>query len=382
MACLKLKRGSRARVLTGHPWVFAGEVTELLPEKLDGEVVECRDARGYLLGSGIYNSRSKIIWRRFSREKVKLDSDQLKELISKAIARREEENVRRLVWSESDHLPGLVVDQYEKKLVVQTLTLAMEKRLEEIVSVLIALLEPECVVVRNDVPSRKLEGLEEKVFVIHGEEPEPDWISVGKIKFFIDILRGQKTGFYLDQRKEYEYVANLSKDKKVLDCFCNQGGFALYCAKAGAKEVVGVDISADAVEQSQKNAEYNRLDVKFEAANVFDYFREKKKDLRDVIVLDPPPFARSKAKLDDARRGYKEINLRAMQNLISGGILATYCCSHHVTRDIFRSILNEAANDARKTLRVIRSCFQSLDHPVLLNFPESEYLNGYILEII
>lgn len=362
--------------------MFAGEVQELLPETYNGKTVECRDGHGHLLGSGIYNSRSKIVWRKFSRKKTELNAETLRALISKAIARREEETARRLVWSESDDLPGLVVDQYEKKLVAQTLTLAMDQRLEEIIAILVSLLQPECVVVRNDIPARKLEGLEEKVFTAHGKEPDADWMRVGEIDFFVDIVRGQKTGFYLDQRKEYATVAHLSEGKRVLDCFCNQGGFALHCVKAGAREVAGIDISADAIEQAQRNAKYNQLDVKFETANVFDYFRGKKTDSWDVIILDPPPFARSKANVEDARRGYKEINLRALQCLPQRGILATYCCSHHVSKEIFRSILSEAAGDARRALRVIRTCTQPSDHPILLNFPESEYLAGFVLEVV
>ncbi|MFH1066345.1 MAG: rRNA large subunit methyltransferase I, partial [bacterium] len=214
MAGLKLKPTCRARVLRGHPWVFAAEVQKLLPPSCDGEVVECRDARGRLLGSGIYNSRSKIIWRRFSRQKSELNKTELDALISRAIERRKPENVRRLVWSESDSLPGLVVDQYGETLAVQTLTLGMDRRLESIASILAERLRPACIVARNDAPTRKFEGLEEAVSVIYGKEPKADWLRIGDVEFFVDVMRGQKTGFYLDQREQYQAVAALAKNRR------------------------------------------------------------------------------------------------------------------------------------------------------------------------
>ena len=390
MPTLKLKPNARARVLSGHPWVFAGEVQKPLPVEFDGQVVECRAARGYFLGSGLYNSKSKIIWRRFSRGKSNLGREELSALIGQAISKREngkKEKVRRLVWSESDSLPGLVVDQYEKKLVAQTLTLGMEQRLDDIVSILKEKLSPQCIVLRNDAPARKLEGLEEKkenASVAHGNAPRPQWCKISAVEFQIDLLRGQKTGFYLDQREQYGAVAALAKGRTVLDVFCNQGGFALHCAQAGAERVLGVDSSEEAVVQARENAVHNGLRAEFVADNAFDFLRqhEKQEISPDLIVLDPPPFARSKEKVADALRGYKELNLRALQWLSSGGILATYCCSHRVSRKLFAVMLADAAADAKKDVRIIARCAPPADHPVLLNVPESDYLHGFILEAV
>lgn len=383
MAGLKLRPGGRPRVLMGHPWVFQGEVQKLLSSEMDGELAECRDSRGTFLGCGLYNSRSQIVWRRIFRNKQELNQETLKELLVKAISRRSDEPVRRLVWSESDHLPGLIVDQYNHVVVIQTLTLGLDKRLPWIVDSLKNLLKPESIVVRNDISIRKLEGLEESVSVAFGPTPERQWVKIGSIDFYLDFLEGQKTGFYLDQRAEYTHVAALAQGRDVLDTFCNQGGFALHCAQAGAKSVLGVDLSESAITQARINAEKNGLKGDFEVRNIFDFFRnaaaQKKK--WGLIILDPPPFARSKDKLAEAWRGYKELHLQAMRHLEPGGILTTYSCSHHITREIFGDIVADAAADARRDTRILRMVTQPSDHPVLLQVPESEYLNGLILEV-
>jgi 23S rRNA (cytosine1962-C5)-methyltransferase len=378
---LKLKHGIKARALQGHPWVFAGEVQKLLPSSHDGEVIECRDVEGFLLGSGIYNSKSQIVWRRFSRQKSMLEHEELKHLISQAISHRMNKPARRLIWSEADHLPGLIVDQYESVLVIQTLTFGMEKRLGVIKSILLELIKPDCIVLKNDVPSLKLEGVISRVETIYGNPPAPFWIKIGEIEFQIDVLNGQKTGFYLDQQEEYRKIAACAKGRVVLDAFCNQGGFALHCLKSGAKHVVGVEVSESNVLQAQKNAEKNGLALEFWMENVFDYFKKNLQQKWDLIILDPPSFTKNKTKLQEAARGYKELNLRALQTLNKGGLLATYCCSHHVSKEYFLDVVTMAAADAKRDVRIIRYCTQSEDHPVLLNMPESEYLHGLVLEV-
>ena len=381
MKSLFLKPRSRSRVLSGHPWVFAGEVQALLPESENGKTVLLRDSRKRLLGSGIYNSHSKIIWRRYSREKQAFSMAYIREALEKAIARRAEDNCRRLVWSESDGLPGLVVDQFEEVLSVQALTLAMDMRLPAIATTLQELTGAEAIVFRNDAPVRKLEGLDTYIKTFEEKSLEPFEVTIGGIKYTVDLLEGQKTGFYLDQREQHHLVASYGKGRSVLDAFCNQGAFALQCAKAGAASVLGIDSSDTAVQAAERNAEINDLTAEFRQANVFDYFTENRESRFDLIVLDPPPFARTQAQVDGALKGYKEINLRALKALNEQSILATYTCSQAISPVMFQSLLAEAAADAKRSVRILHHCFQASDHPVLLNMPESGYLHGFILQV-
>ena len=416
---LRLKPNAPARALHGHPWIFANEVAELLAADLDGEVVECRDPRGRFLGSGIYNSHSQIVWRRLSRERMVLDEAWLREAIRRAIGRRDEAGesgntggnppcterslpaagaatgavssgqFRRLIWSESDDLPGVVVDQFNDTLVVQTQTLAMEKRIATIVALLDECVRPAEIIFRNDASIRRLEGLPLEVRTRSGRPWEPRWARIDGIEYWLDLQGGQKTGFYLDQRRQHTAVAaqvrrlipQRPNGVRVLDAFCNQGPFALHCVQAGAAEVLGVDSAAEAIEQARRNAARNHLRSEFAVANVFDFFTECRDETWDLIILDPPPFAKSKSALAGALRGYKEINLRAMQRLTPGGVLATYSCSHHVHDADFRGMLAEAASDAKRRAQVIEFCHQPPDHPVLITMPESEYLRGYILRV-
>jgi 23S rRNA (cytosine1962-C5)-methyltransferase len=406
---LKLKPNANARVLTGHPWVFANEVEALLPAEHDGGVVECRDRNGRLLGTGIYNSRSQIVWRRLGRERVELDAAWLRGRLEKAIARRAREhstpnvqhptsnsgdpktnfqlsttNARRLVWSESDDLPGVVVDQFGDVLVVQTQTLAMAKCEALLGGLLAELLKPAEIIFRNDAPIRRLEGLPLEVRTHSGRAWEPRWVNIDGLDYWLDLQGGQKTGFYLDQRAQHAAVAKYGLGKSVLDAFCNQGPFALNAARAGAAHVLGLDSAEDAIAAARRNAERNGLRVEFAAANVFDWFNDparEKEPLWDVIILDPPPFAKSKSALAGALRGYKEINLRALQRLAPGGVLATYTCSYHMHDAELRDVLAGAAADAKRKARVLEFCHQPADHPVLVTMPESEYLRGYILQV-
>lgn len=389
---LKLKPNAKPRVLTGHPWVFGNEVEALLPSAHDGAVVECRDRSGRFLGTGIYNSRSQIIWRRLSRDRVDLDEGYLETAIRRAADRRStamvspaaEPPCRRLVWSESDDLPGLVVDQFGDTLVVQIQSLAMEQRSQAIGDVLARVMAPREIVFRNDAPIRRLEGLPLEVHTRSGQACEPRWVTIDGLQYWLDLQGGQKTGFYLDQRAQHRRVAAYCAGRRVLDAFCNQGAFALHAARAGATKVLGLDSADDAVAAARRNAARNQLPAEFGLANVFDWLNSSDRaaePLWDVIILDPPPFAKSKSALEGALRGYKDINLRAMQRLVPGGVLATYTCSHHMHDAELRGVLAEAAGDVRRKVRVLEYCHQPPDHPVLVTMPESEYLRGYILSV-
>ncbi len=388
---LKLKNNAKGRVLEGHPWVFVNEVETLLPATLDGQVVECRDRRGRFLGSGIYNSRSQIVWRRLATKEVALDEAYLHQALSSAVARRDavgDGRFRRLVWSESDGLPGVVVDQFDDTLVMQVQTLAMEQWSETIATILVELTGAKEVIHRDDASIRRLEGLERSVRTRSGQDWAPRWVTIEGMDYWLDLMSGQKTGFYLDQREQHSrlasHVARLAsggKPVRVLDTFCNQGAFALHAARAGATEVLGLDSAFDAIGQAKKNAERNQVAVTFESANVFDWFTANRDSRWDVIVLDPPPFAKSKKTLGGALRGYKEINLRAMQCLEPGGLLATYTCSHHMGETELRQVIADAATDAKRRVQIVEFCHQPADHPVLVTMPESEYLRGYVLRV-
>lgn len=379
---LRLKPGRRARAQEGHPWVFAGEVENLLPESCNGGVAVCRDVRGRLLGSGIYNGRSQIVWRRFTPRTEWLDDALFTRLLGDSIGRRHGEKVCRLVWSESDRLPGLVVDRYGDVLVIQVSTLAMEGRRALLARVLCEHLAPDAMVWRDDLPVRAKEGLPVSAARSEPGVLEAFWLDVNGVQFLIDPLGGQKTGLYLDQREQHVLVAGYAKGRRVLDCFCNQGGFALHAARAGAARVAAMDSSADALAAGRINAERNGLKVEFMEANVFDALKPMAPGSYDLIVLDPPPFAPGKDRVEGALRGYKEINLRALKILPPGGILATYTCSHHIGYERFQELLAEAARDAGRTVRLLHRTGQPADHPVMLNTPESEYLRGYVLEVV
>jgi 23S rRNA (cytosine1962-C5)-methyltransferase len=289
-----------------------------------------------------------------------------------------------LVWSESDDLPGLVVDQFGDTLVVQIQSLAMEKKSQLVSDALAAVLNPAEIIFRNDATIRRLEGLPLEVHTRSGAAWAPRWLEIGGFDYWLDLQQGQKTGFYLDQRGQHAAVAKHCAGKRVLDAFCNQGAFALHAARAGAKEVLGLDSAEDAVAAARRNAERNRVNASFAVANVFDWFNDPQRagePTWDVIVLDPPPFAKSKSALEGALRGYKEINLRAMQRLAPGGVLATYTCSHHIQDAELRQVLADAATDARRKVRVLEWAHQPADHPVLITMPESEYLRGYIVRV-
>jgi 23S rRNA (cytosine1962-C5)-methyltransferase len=378
----------RARLFHGHDWVYSTEVLKTFGEPQDGGIVSLKDGRDRMLGTAIYNSRSQIVARRFSRQRQELDLDFFKRRIAIARQFRQRhglpEHLSRLVWSESDGLPGVIVDRYGDDLVLQTLTLAMDQRKALLVEALVEAFQPRSIIERNDAPIRKAEGMELQTGVLYGPAPSPSSIKADGLTFQVDLLHGQKTGFYLDQLPNYRAVSAHARGKRVLDCFTNQGAFALACANAGAAEVTALDISGPAVEQVRVNAAANGLSVTAVECNVFDFLKEKEEQEAryDLVILDPPSFTKSKGRVHDALRGYKEIHLRALKLLNADGLLATFCCSHHLSPELFQSVINQAAVDAKKTLRHLQSFTQGLDHPVISTIPESAYLKGGLYELV
>lgn len=380
--CLRLRRNDKARVLQGHPWVYQSELEFLPDESFFGQALPLEDSRKRFLGTGIYNGRSQIAWRRISRQHCALDAAFIDGAVAAAIARRAPEPCQRLIWSEADHLPGLVVDRFEDVLVVQVLTLAMDRAQPYIIDALRRRLSPVEIVLRNDAPSRLHEGMDSFSGTASGKPFPPREFTIDGIRYELDLVGGQKTGFFLDQRAQHLRVAAMAKGRKVLDGCCHLGGFALQSAKAGATSVTGVDISSDAIAAARATAKRNGLKVDFQEANLFDWLRAHESERYGLIVIDPPSFARNKRAIGGALRGYKELNLRALKMLDPGGILATYSCSAAIDEPGFQQVVAEAAADAHRECVVREQTGQPADHPVLLGMPESRYLKGLILEVL
>jgi 23S rRNA (cytosine1962-C5)-methyltransferase len=378
----------RARIFHGHDWVYGTEVLKTFGNPAPGEVISLKDGRDRLLGSAIYNPKSQIVARRFSRRRQGLDLDFFTRRINQAIQCREKlgayHNPGRIVWSESDGLPGLIVDRYGSRLVLQTLTLAMDQRKNLILEALEQLLKPTSIIERNDAPIRKAEGLNLQTGILGGENAPRIEIDAAGMRFHVDLLTGQKTGFYLDQLENYRIVAGVADGRRVLDCFSNQGAFAIACARNGAAAVTAVEINADLVCLIDQNARLNDVNITTVESNVFDYLGEQIRNEAqyDLIILDPPSFTKSKESLDSARRGYKEIHLRALQLLAPDGMLATFSCSHHVSREMLLEVIVDAGVDAKRSVRIVSYLSQALDHPILPHIPETEYLKGYLLQVL
>ena len=378
----------RARILHGHDWVFSGEVLKVFGKPADGDVISLKDGRDHLIGTAIYNSKSQIVARRFSRRKQDLDLDFFKRRIAQAAEYRTRREIDmklcRVVWSESDGLPGVVLDRYGDHFVLQTLTFAMDLRKELIADAIVDLFGPVTIIERNDAPIRRAEGLELRIGVMRGVASTEIEIAIAGLKFHVDLLAAQKTGFYLDQAQNYAVVAEFARDRRVLDCFANEGAFALACARGGANEVTAVEVSAENVSRAERNAEGNGLIVKWIAQDAFQFLRatEKAGAQYDFIILDPPSFTKAKGGLRDALRGYRELHVRAFNLLSKDGLLATFSCSHHVSEDVFAQTIADALVDARRSARRIRRFEQALDHPVLPTLPETEYFKGLLLEMM
>ena len=383
-------------MLAGHPWVYQAAVLRLTQPAADGALVQVKDHRQRLLGVGFYNSKSKINVRILATERVTVGRAFFEERIRAALAVRRKHLPQassfRVVNAESDFLSGLIVDKYEDILVLQTSSLGMDRRKADIVAALQEVFGPRAILERNDIASRKFEGLPDASGVLAGEFSGDLVVKLNGLSFHVNPALGHKTGLYLDQQMNYERVAESASGAQVLDCFSFLGGFGLHAARAGAAGVLGLDQSSEATAEAVRNAALNGLANRcaFETVNVFDWLKaqtvtrphEKLIPRFDLVVLDPPTFTRNRASVPDALRGYKEIHLRALKLLKPGGTLATFCCSHHVDGALFLDVILAAAFDARKTLRRTAIYGQSIDHPVIPAIPETEYLKGFAFEVV
>jgi 23S rRNA (cytosine1962-C5)-methyltransferase len=370
-----------------HPWVFSNEIKKIegKPKKGDSVLVYERDK---FIGSGLYNPNSLITVRIYAKAEQDLDKNFFIEQITKALNMRKtsfpNEQDFRLVFGESDGVPGLVLDKYQSNFALQTYTAGMDMRQNLIVEAMQDVMAVDCVIEKNDFRMRDIEKLERREGVIYGT-PEQVVISEYGIRYFVNIQEGQKTGFYYDQRITRNKVRLLSKNKNVLDIFCYTGGFALNAGSGGAKSVLGIDASETAIKLSQENAGLNKLEniCKFQVADAFVFLREMVREHQryDMIILDPPPFFKTQKEKKRGLRGYKDINLQAMKLLTDGGILVSCTCSHYFFWQDLLDVLSQAAQDIGRSFKIIDRTTQGPDHPVLLSMPESEYLRCFFLEV-
>lgn len=388
MLKLTLKQNEQDRILKGDPWIFSNEVKKFEGEFASGEVCDVYTSNNEFLCKGFFNAASKIMVRVLSKDiNLEIDKEFFKEKILYAINMRKDLGFMgstRLIFSEADELPGLIVDKYGDYLSCQFLCLGMDKRKSMIIEILVDLLNPKGIYERSDVPVRLKEGLEmTKGFLYGGPFETKVIIEENGIKLRVDIENGQKTGYFLDQKLNRDNIKYYSKGKDVLDCFSHTGGFALNAAKAGALSVTAADISEKAVNDIKFNAELNGFsNLKTECVDVFDYLRDENNFNKfDTIVLDPPAFTKSKQTVKHAYKGYKEINLQAIKMIKHGGYLLTFSCSQHMTPELFFEMLNEAIVDSGRSAQMLEFKIQSPDHPTLLSTNSSLYLKCIILRI-
>ena len=373
------------RLRSGHLWIYRSDVRSAHAEP--GEIVRLTDERGNFQGRAFYSDKSQIAIRLLTREDRPVDRAFFAERLRRAAAYRElvvqDSQACRMVYSEADLLPSIIVDRYGDYLVVQTLSQGSERAKGLIVDVLVELFSPRGILERNDPKVRLLEGLEQHVGVLHGEIPPEVRAEENGVTFVHDLLKGQKTGSFLDQRENH-LAARRYASGDVLDCFSYQGGFALTVAGT-ARHVQGVEMAPAALEVARRNQEINGIsNVDFREGNTFDVLKEYDEAGRrfQMVILDPPAFAKNRDSIPAAQRGYKEINLRALKLLRPGGFLLTCSCSYHITEPLFLQILAEAANDAKKAIAVVERRTQAQDHPILLTMPETHYLKCMIVKTL
>ncbi len=391
MTRITLNKNEERRIKSGHPWVFSNEIREVVGDRSAGIAAELYDAAGGFIGVGHYNPHSLIAFRLVSRQREDIDTDEFYERrLSAALAHRQARypglTAFRAVYGESDFLPGLVVDKYGDYLSLQLLSAGMDSRRAQIVAALRKIFAPLGIIARNDVGVRKLEGLDERVELLWGDVPESVHMEENGLTFQVNLREGQKTGGFLDQKENHLLLRGISAGKNMLDCFCYTGGWAVHAASFGAASVLGIDISARAVAQAGGHARLNNVSdrARFEECDAFERLRSLHQEGRrfGVIVMDPPAFVKSRKNIAEATKGYLTINRRALDLLEPGGYLITCSCSYHMGREAFRDLLVQAARLAKREVRLVATCSQAADHPVLLSFPESEYLKCFVLQVV
>lgn len=392
MARIFLKKNEERRLLAGHQWVFSNEINRVEDLSNNGEVSSVFTSSGRFLGKGFYNKNSLIAYRHITGKDEEINKAFLFKRISLANSLRKKYDVDgtvyRLVNSESDFMPGLIIDKFNNKFSIQIFSLGMEMFFNDLVDILKENFKAELIVEKNDNGLRTLEGLERRQGIIYDSAKDDNQpvISLDGIKYRIDLLEGQKTGFYLDQRgNRFETRKYVNEKSKVLDLFCNEGGFALNATAAGAKEIKAVDSSVHAIENAKVNSVLNDLTgIEFITKDVFEFLNEsfQSKERYDMIILDPPSFTKSKKNLTTALRGYSELNYKAMRLLKPNSFLFTFSCSHHISEKNFEEMLSRSAAEAGRSIQICYFSNCSFDHPVLPQMPETKYLKGYLLRVV
>ena len=381
-----LKKNEEKRLLAGHSWVFANEVARIEGKDKNGALVTVCANDGRFVGKGYINHASKILVRIFIRNNETDEGDFYYQRIQEAWQRRQRlgyDNCCRVVFGEADNLPALIVDKYADILAIQCLSLGIHQRKKIIVDALVKIFHPKGIYERSDVAVRAKEGLQEEKGVLYGEVPDEVIIEENGLKMSVDVKNGQKTGYFLDQKENRFALRRYATGGKVLDCFCNSGGFSMNAAMT-AKEVTAVDVSQFALDNVMKNAQLNGFtNVKTERADVFELLRQKRAngEKYDLVVLDPPAFCKSASEAKDAYRGYKDINVLGIKLVQKGGYLATCSCSHYMTLPLFKKMLSEAAKESGRRVRLLEMRTQAPDHAALLNEEETQYLKFFVLQI-
>lgn len=388
-----LKPGREKSVINQHPWLFSGAIAKIEGEPESGEIVEVYSHKNIFLGQGFYNKNTSIAVRFLTFIKEPINADFWRKKITQAFELRKQiidfskTDAYRLIHGEGDFLPGLTLDKYADYLVWQCSTTGLEKIKAQLITIIQDCFQPKGIYERSDIPSRKVENLGLNNQIIYGEIPELIEIKENGLKFLVDLKKGQKTGFFLDQRENRKRVGELAPGKKVLNCFCYSGGFSIYAAQSGAAKTTNLDISGEALELAKKNYQLNNCDLEaleFISADVFEELRKYKKENKkyDLIILDPPAFAKNAAAVKTAARGYKDINLQALNILETNGLLVTCSCSQHLDKALFQKIVHDAALDAQRKLQILEIRGQAADHPIAATHPEGEYLKCLICRVI
>ena len=388
MYSVYLKKGEEKRILNGHSWVYANEVAKIEGKDKNGSLASVFTHDGRFIGKGYINHLSKILVRIFIRDENQVDDKAFYlERLKNADDFRKNlgyDNCYRMVFAEADDIPALIVDKYDEYLSVQFLSLGIDKMKKLIAECLVDLFAPKGIYERSDVAVRVKEGLTETKSVIYGEIPDRIIITENGLKMAVDVKKGQKTGYFLDQKENRYAARRYCKDGEVLDCFCNSGGFSLNCATV-AKSVTAVDVSRTALDSVEENASLNNLtNVRTLQGDVFEVLRNYRKENKvfDLVILDPPAFCKSASEVKDAYRGYKDINVLGMKLVRSGGFLISASCSHYMTLPLFEKMLAESAKESGRRVRQIEIKTQAPDHPALVNAEETSYLKFFVLQVL
>lgn len=382
-----LKKNEENKILNGYPWVFANEVQRIEGKDKQGSVAEIRSFDGRYVGKGFINHHSKIIVRVLTLKNEEIDRNFFESRIKAAVAYRTElgyDDNYRVVFGESDLLPGLIVDKYGDRLSVQFLSLGMENIKADIIDILVGIFSPKGIYERSDVQVREKEGLPLKKGSVYGDEETKALIVENGLKMIVDLENGQKTGYFLDQKENRDDLRFYVKDKRVLDCFCNEGGFSLCAKNYGAKEVVAVDISKTAIELVEQNAALNGLNITTRVADVFDVLREYRKsgEKFGVVVLDPPAFTKSSDTVKEGYKGYKDINVNALKIVEKGGYLVTCSCSQHLTLPLFMQMVKESVFESGVRAKLIELRTQGKDHASFIGYDEGLYLKVAVIKVV